>query len=128
VCGVLFCQSGDREQTELMVRRKGVTRILKRKSDIIVVGSLNMDIVTSVSRMPELGETMFGNGTSFIAGEKGSNQAVAAAKLEAFVSMVGRVGRDSFGVILKENLMALNVRCDHVETDDEITTGIAQVL
>jgi len=64
-------------------------------SRVIVVGSLNLDIVVSVSRMPDAGETVFGTGVENHAGGKGLNQAVAAARLGAEVTMIGAVGTDA---------------------------------
>jgi ribokinase len=64
-------------------------------SRVIVVGSLNVDIVVTVPRMPHSGETVFGTGVENHAGGKGLNQAVAAARLGAPVTMIGAVGHDS---------------------------------
>ena len=64
-------------------------------SRVIVVGSLNVDIVVTVPRMPDSGETVFGTGVEHHAGGKGLNQAVAAARLGADVTMVGAVGSDA---------------------------------
>lgn len=64
---------------------------------IIVAGSINMDVVTQVERHPKAGETVKGNDLDYIPGGKGSNQAVAAARLGSQVDVVGKVGDDSFG-------------------------------
>lgn len=101
---------------------------MERKGRILVVGSLNMDVVTTVSAMPLPGETVMGKGTSFVAGGKGNNQAVAAAKLGAFVDFVGCVGNDSFGYALKENLLKAGVNDAFVSVDKHAATGVAIIL
>ena len=78
-------------------------------SRVIVVGSLNLDIVVSVTRMPEAGETVFGTGVENHAGGKGLNQAVAAARLGAEVTMIGAVGTDAAadflqGIVAEEGI------------------------
>ena len=64
---------------------------------IVVVGSLNMDLVINVERRPERGETLIGESFGMFIGGKGLNQAIAAARMGAQVGMVGRLGRDDFG-------------------------------
>ena len=94
----------------------------------IIVGSLNMDLVMRVTRMPLAGETMFGDGFSLAEGGKGANQAVASARLGAKVAMVGRVGRDSFGEQLCRALANDGVDIDHVHADRNSPTGVAMIL
>lgn len=95
---------------------------------IVVIGSLNMDFVVTVERLPLPGETILGRNFRTIPGGKGANQAYAAAKLTgngAVVRMLGRVGADSFGATLKENLAAVGVDVGAVlETAGE-ATGVA---
>ncbi len=74
--------------------------------EIVVVGSLNMDLVVRTPHLPRPGETIIGREFMTAPGGKGANQTVAAAKLGATVSMVGRVGADDFGRALRENLHA----------------------
>ena len=76
---------------------------------ILVVGSLNMDIVTRVTKTPKVGETVLGEGLKLIPGGKGANQAVAIGRLGGDVTMVGFVGDDSNGNTLIENLKDNNV-------------------
>jgi ribokinase len=64
---------------------------------IVVVGSLNMDLIARSPRIPVPGETVLGSGFSTAAGGKGANQAVAAARLGAQVTMIGCVGGDEYG-------------------------------
>src|SRR5215469_3561798 len=79
---------------------------------IVVVGSLNMDFVFSVDRLPLPGETVLGRDFQTVPGGKGANQAFAAGKLARNgtpVRMIGRVGADSFGAALKANLASVDV-------------------
>ena len=64
---------------------------------VCVLGSLNMDLVVKAARLPRVGETVSGGAFATFAGGKGANQAVAASRLGAEVTMVGRVGADAFG-------------------------------
>jgi len=96
-------------------------------SDILVVGSLNADLVVRAARFPKPGETISGENLHVIPGGKGANQAVAAARLGGNVSMLGRVGGDNFGDFLLENL-----KSNHVDTSliqrDEASTGTAIIV
>ena len=71
---------------------------------LVVIGGLNMDLIVQVARLPKPGETVAGDSLLRAPGGKGANQAVAAARMGAAVTMVGRVGRDSFGRELKRSL------------------------
>lgn len=95
---------------------------------IVVVGSLNMDLVTRTPRIPVPGETIIGHEFFNAPGGKGANQAVAAARLGAKVSMVGRVGKDDYGNALLSTLAADGVDCSFVFTDEDTATGIASIL
>lgn len=95
--------------------------------DIIVVGSLNMDLVVHVHQLPELGETIRGSDLLTIPGGKGANQAAAAAKLGNSVLMVGRVGGDSFGSVLKQNLMNMGVNTEKIVQDEKASSGTAVI-
>ena len=97
-------------------------------TDIVVIGSLNMDLVVKAPRMPLAGETIPGRGFRMIPGGKGANQAAAAAKLGCRVAMVGRVGDDAFGPRLIENLGQQAVDTRHVWLDDEAATGTAMII
>jgi ribokinase len=95
---------------------------------VTVVGSLNMDLVIRASRIPHPGETVIGSEFHTVPGGKGANQAVAAARLGAEVSMVGRVGRDAFGEVLLENLVADGIDHASVTRDPDCATGIALIV
>jgi len=94
----------------------------------LVVGSLNMDLVTRVSLTPQVGETVLGNGFDQIPGGKGANQAVAMGKLGGQVAMLGCVGDDDFGVALKSNLKACHVESEMVKTIQASPTGLAMIM
>ena len=95
---------------------------------IIVVGSLNTDLVACASRIPVAGETITGHTFLSACGGKGANQAYAAARLGARVEMIGRVGGDDFGKQMRANLE--NAGCDTagVETVSDISSGIALIF
>jgi len=95
--------------------------------DILVVGSLNVDLVVRAPRFPQPGETISGEDLQVIPGGKGANQAVAAARLGASVSMLGRVGKDNFGDFLLDNLKSNNVDSQLVQRDDA-STGTAIIV
>ena len=95
---------------------------------IAVVGSLNMDLVIRAEHIPEPGETILGSDFQTIPGGKGANQAVAAARLGAEVSMVGRLGNDSFADILLDNLAAYGIATSHVIKDALAPSGVALIV
>lgn len=97
-------------------------------ADIIVIGSINADLVVRASRFPAPGETIQGEDIATIPGGKGANQAVAAARLGADVAMVGRVGADSFGANLIENLKQNHVDVTRVTRDETAATGTAVIV
>ena len=91
---------------------------------VLVLGSVNMDIVT-ISRFPKPGETITSDGFFTAPGGKGANQAVAAARLGANTRMIGRVGGDIFGADLLDSLSSNGVDVSHVLRDDEHSSGLA---
>lgn len=94
---------------------------------ITVVGSLNMDLIVRAPRIPQPGETIIGSGFHVAPGGKGANQAVAAARLGARVSLVGRVGQDSFGTDLLANLREASVDHTYVVQDPDAASGVALI-
>ncbi len=96
--------------------------------DILVVGSLNADLVVRVPRFPQPGETISGEDLKIIPGGKGANQAVAAARQGASVAMFGRVGNDSFGPELIDNLKRNQVNSTLVQVDLDSATGTAVIV
>ena len=97
-------------------------------SDIVVIGSLNMDLVVNTPRLPALGETILGSGFMTGPGGKGANQAVAAARLGGRVGMIGCVGDDLFGRDLVKNLQVNGVETSHVKALDSCPTGTAVIV
>ena len=95
---------------------------------IVVIGSINMDIVIHAERLPREGETVIGSDLRFFPGGKGANQAVAAARLGAETFMVGRVGKDSFGEPLRASLIHNGINCDHVIADENAASGTALIV
>ena len=94
---------------------------------IIVIGSLNMDMVMRTSRMPDAGETIVGEGFFLSPGGKGANQAVACAKMGADTWLIGKVGDDLFGRSLLENLRNYGVSTKYVKIEPNVTTGVAAI-
>src|SRR5688572_7362853 len=95
--------------------------------DILVIGSLNADLVVRAPRFPQPGETISGENLQILPGGKGANQAVAAARLGTSVSMLGRVGKDTFGDFLLDNLQVNKVDSQLVQRDDA-STGTAIIV
>lgn len=91
---------------------------------ITVVGSLNMDLVIKAPKLPELGETVTGGQFGTFPGGKGANQAVAAARLGAHVTMVGCVGGDAFGEQLRAGLAQDGIDISHIRRDADAPSGV----
>ena len=96
-------------------------------ANVLVVGSINMDLVVRVPRAPLPGETVLGGDFETFPGGKGANQAVAAARMGADVTMVGRVGNDDFGNTLIQGLVDDEIKTTHVIKDAETPSGIAMI-
>ncbi|HEY8677344.1 MAG TPA: ribokinase [Candidatus Dormibacteraeota bacterium] len=97
-------------------------------SRIVVLGSLNMDLVAHVPHLPSAGETVLAQPLQTFPGGKGANQAAAAARLGGRVSIIGRVGADAFGTSLLEALARDGVDTTAVERDGATPTGTAIIL
>ncbi len=96
-------------------------------ANILVVGSINMDLVVRVPHSPVPGETVLGGDFETFPGGKGANQAVAAARMGGNVTMVGRVGKDDFGDTLIQILVEDKIKTTHVIKDSKAPTGIAMI-
>lgn len=94
---------------------------------VLVVGSINMDLVVRVPHSPRPGETVLGGDFETFPGGKGANQAVAASRMGGEVTMVGRVGSDNFGDTLIQGLVEDNIRTTYVIKDTGTPTGIAMI-
>ncbi|GAB94114.1 ribokinase [Kineosphaera limosa] len=95
---------------------------------VIVIGSLNIDLVTQVERHPKPGETLTGSDLVRVAGGKGANQAAAAQRAGANVAMVGHVGDDEGGRAYRSRLADLGVDVDLLVTDETRPTGTALIV
>ncbi|WP_394614761.1 ribokinase [Lentzea sp. JNUCC 0626] len=93
---------------------------------LLVLGSANADLVVEVGRRPAGGETVLGGDTVVLPGGKGANTAVAAARVGAAVSLVGAVGGDGYGSLLRESLESSGVGTALVKTSER-PTGIAYI-
>jgi ribokinase len=94
---------------------------------VVVAGSINMDVVAAASRHPRLGETVAGHAVHYFPGGKGANQAVAAAKLGAPTTLIGRLGKDAFGSELRAFLAAQGIDLTFVQETAEAHTGTAVI-
>ncbi|MBE7098750.1 MULTISPECIES: ribokinase [Bacillus cereus group] len=96
--------------------------------NIAVVGSISMDLVAVSKKRPKAGETVIGEAFHTIPGGKGANQAVAAARLGANVAMIGAVGNDNYGTVVRSNLENERVFIDYVVPVTDTATGIAHIV
>ena len=94
---------------------------------VLVVGSINMDLVVETEKFPAPGETLLGQRFRTFPGGKGANQAVAARRLGAQVAMIGCVGADAFGRELTAQLQSEGVDVRHVRIDAAASTGVAAI-
>jgi ribokinase len=92
---------------------------------VFVAGSINMDVVATADRHPRIGETVAGTAVLYFPGGKGANQAVAAAKLGAPTTLIGRLGKDAFGDQLKAFLAAEGIDLSFVQQTSQAHTGTA---
>ena len=92
---------------------------------VFVAGSINMDVVATADRHPRIGETVAGRSVLYFPGGKGANQAVAAARLGAATTLIGRVGKDAFGDELKAFLGDQGIDLSFVQQSPEAHTGTA---
>lgn len=95
---------------------------------VLIVGSINMDLIVRCRRVPEQGETIHGEALHTAPGGKGANQAVACSRLGASTTMVGRVGEDEFGPKLRAGLASDGVDVQAVLVDREAPSGVALIL
>jgi ribokinase len=100
---------------------------LSAQKPIIVVGSINTDLVSVTKRIPAVGETVIGSDFQIHSGGKGANQAVAVARLGYPVRLIGRLGNDAFGAELRTNLEKAGVEITAVSTSDG-ASGVAVIV
>ena len=95
---------------------------------IVVLGSLNIDMVLTTERLPAIGETIHGDQIHYMMGGKGSNQAVAASRMGISTSLIGCVGNDTFGEKILKHLSEEKLDISSVKSEKNIFTGIATVF
>jgi ribokinase len=105
-----------------------MARPTAHRGHVLVVGSLNADLVMHAPHLPRQGETVLGATFEVVAGGKGANQAAAAARLGVPVSIIGCVGDDMFGHLLREALHAAGVQIEHLRVVAQTATGTAHVV
>src|SRR3954466_7742225 len=94
---------------------------------IVVVGSINLDLVASTDRIPQVGETVIGRSFQTFFGGKGANQAVAVARLGYPVSMIANVGDDEIGQRLLRGLKKAGVHTRAVAVARRTSSGVAHI-
>lgn len=94
---------------------------------VIVAGAINTDLVATVDRAPEAGETVTGSAFAIHSGGKGANQAVSVARSGVKAAMLGGVGPDDFGEARKADLARDGINLDWVATIDDATSGVALI-
>ena len=92
---------------------------------VFVAGSINMDVVATADRHPRIGETVAGKQVLYFPGGKGANQAVAASRLGARTTLVGRLGQDAFGAELKAFLGDQGIDLSYIQQTAAAHTGTA---
>jgi len=105
-----------------------MTNTSAKQAKVCVVGSCSMDLVVSSSRRPGAGETVMGESFKTVPGGKGANQAVAAARLGAAVTMIGRVGDDHLGESILNNFKENQVSVDYVKPVTHMESGTAHII
>ncbi len=101
---------------------------MKPVFDVIVCGSLHLDIVVHATALPRIDETAIGRSWKQVCGGKGGNQAVQAAKAGARTAMIGRIGEDAFGTTLQANLKREGVDIGCVSVDPSVGSGISVAI
>ncbi|OTN89653.1 ribokinase [Enterococcus sp. 7E2_DIV0204] len=95
---------------------------------VIVLGSINMDMVMETDRLPKVGETLLGETIDYYVGGKGANQAVAASRVGAEVSLIGKIGDDTFGSKVYKHLEKEHIDVNAVTVEKNIFTGVASIF
>lgn len=98
------------------------------ESRIVIVGSVNTDMIIQLDRIPRPGETVIGGDFSTAPGGKGANQAVAAARAGGKVTLVARVGNDALGRQAVEGFVAEGIDTSHVRSDPDTPSGVALIF
>jgi ribokinase len=101
---------------------------METRAKLLVLGSLNLDLVLHVPRMPAAGETLASDASATFCGGKGANQAVACARMGAVVSMIGRIGDDPAGAMLRTALTDEGINPAGVVVTEGVASGTAAIL
>jgi len=101
---------------------------MNKKLSILVIGSLNMDLILKTERIPLIGESFLGKEYKYMPGGKGANRAIAAARLGANVTFAGKIGKDSNGIELKNRMRLEGIKVNYLIEEKEIATGLAVVI
>ena len=99
----------------------------QQQAKVVVVGSSNMDLVVKSERIPAVGETILGGDFLMVPGGKGANQAVAAARLEAEVYFVARLGEDIFAEASLKNFRKVGVKTKYIKRNSHAPSGVALI-
>lgn len=102
--------------------------VLQQLFDVIVCGSLHLDIVVQASALPRIDETAVGNAWKQVCGGKGGNQAVQAARAGARTAMIGRIGADAFGKTLQANLIREGIDVSCLSVDPSVGSGMSVAI
>lgn len=105
-----------------------VTGISAKAPNIVALGGINMGLISTASRLPLPGETLRGDRFYTAPGGKGATQAVASARLDGIVKMVGRVGNDAFGPILLDALRSYGIDVSGVTQDPDYASGVGVII
>jgi ribokinase len=97
-------------------------------SKIVVIGSINTDMVVRSPELPFPGQTLMGHSFQTTGGGKGANQAVAAARLDAEVNLIARIGDDAFGKMSIENFKKEKINIENIYTDRDAPSGVAFIV
>jgi len=101
---------------------------MNKKLSILVIGSVNMDLILKTERIPLVGESFLGKEYKYMPGGKGANRAVAAARLGSDVTFVGKIGKDSNGIELKNKMKLEGIKMNYLIEEKGLTTGLAVVI
>ena len=101
---------------------------MNKKVSILVIGSLNMDLILKTERIPLVGESLLGKEYKYMSGGKGANRAVAAARLGSDVTFVGKIGKDSNGIELKNKMKLEGIKVNYLIEKKGLVTGLAVVI
>jgi ribokinase len=110
-----------------MAADRAATEASPPPRQVLVVGSANVDVSVSAAALPRPGETVIGDGSVISVGGKGANQAVASAACGAATRLVARVGADTFGRMVRDELAARGVVTGEIRSLPDAATGLAAI-